>query len=64
VVERFNRTIQEECIKRSDELYYDEGAFEKKLTKYIYWYNYKRPHYALGYLSPMQFINSNIPKSG
>lgn len=64
VVERFNRTIQEECIKRSDELYYDESAFEKKLTKYLYWYNNKRPHYALGYMSPMQFINSGIPKSG
>jgi putative transposase len=64
VVERFNRTVQEEFIKRSDELYHDTKAFEKKLTKYLYWYNYKRPHYALGYLSPMQFINSSIPKSG
>ena len=64
VVERFNRTIQEECIKRSDELYYDIPAFEKKLTKYLYWYNHKRPHYALGYMSPIQFINSSIPKSG
>lgn len=64
VVERFNRTVQEECIARSDELYCDEGAFEKSLTKYLYWYNYKRPHYALGYMSPIQFINSSIPKSG
>ena len=64
VVERFNRTIQEECIKRSDELYYDPDAFEKRLTKYLYWYNNKRPHYALGYMSPIQFINSSIPKSG
>jgi transposase InsO family protein len=63
-VERFNRTIQEECIKRADELYYDENAFEKKLAKYLYWYNYKRPHCALGYVSPIQFINSSIPKSG
>jgi len=63
VVERFNRTIQEECIKRSDELYYDTKAFEKKLTRYLYWYNHKRPHYALGYVSPIQFINSSIPKS-
>jgi transposase InsO family protein len=62
IIERFNRTVQEECIGRSDELYYDMIAFEKVLTKYLYWYNYKRPHYALGYMSPMQFINSNIPK--
>ena len=64
IVERFNRTIQEECIRRSDELYYDTEAFEKKLTKYLYWYNNKRPHYALGYMSPIQFINSRFPKSG
>ncbi len=64
VVERFNRTIQEECINRSSEIYYDELAFEKKLTKYLYWYNYKRPHSSLGYKSPVQFINSSIPKSG
>lgn len=63
VVERFNRTVQEECIRRSDELYYDLKEFEKRLTKYLYWYNNLRPHHALGYLSPVQFINSNIPKS-
>ena len=63
VIERFNRTIQEEFIRRSDELYYDLESFERKLVKYLYWYNYKRPHHALKYLSPMQFINSQIPKS-
>lgn len=62
VVERFNRTVQEEFIKRNDEIYYDLDKFEKKLIKYLYWYNNKRPHYALGYLSPMQFIKSNSPK--
>jgi transposase InsO family protein len=63
VVERFNRTIQEEMIKRSDELYYNQESFKEKLTKYLLWYNYKRPHYSLNYLSPMQFINQKIPKS-
>jgi hypothetical protein len=64
VVERFNRTVQEECINRSDEIYYDIPAFEEKLTKYLYWYNYQRPHQALQYLSPMTFIQTKIPKSG
>lgn len=63
VVERFNRTVQEEFIKRNDEIYYDLDKFEDKLTKYLYWYNYKRPHHSLGYISPIQFINSNFPKS-
>lgn len=64
VVERFNRTIQEECINRSDEIYYDVSAFEKQLTKYLYWYNYQRPHAALHYVSPITFIQTKIPKSG
>jgi len=63
VVERFNRTIQEEFINRNDEIYFDSEAFQVKLTKYLNWYNTKRPHVALNYLSPMQFIQSNFPKS-
>lgn len=64
VVERFNRTIQEECIKRSDEIYYNVEAFDKKLIQYLYWYNYKRPHASLNYMSPITFIQSKIPISG
>jgi putative transposase len=63
VVERFNRTIQEEFINRSDEIYFDLEAFEGKLTGYLDWYNNKRPHASLGYLSPMQFINNSFPES-
>lgn len=62
VVERFNRTVQEEFIKRSDELYFDIEAFEGKLHNWLNWYNQKRPHYALKYMSPMQFINTKIPE--
>ncbi|PIZ97266.1 MAG: hypothetical protein COX79_02865 [Candidatus Levybacteria bacterium CG_4_10_14_0_2_um_filter_36_16] len=62
-IERFNRTIQEEFILRSDEIYYDQVAFAKKLTEYLYWYNYKRPHASLKYMSPMDFIETKIPKS-
>lgn len=64
VVERFNRTVQEECIKRSDEMYYNQAFFKQKLIKYLHWYNHQRPHYSLNYLSPIQFINQKIPKSG
>ena len=62
-IERFNRTIQEEFILRNDEIYYDHKAFAKKLTDYLYWYNYKRPHASLRYMSPMDFIQTKIPKS-
>ena len=62
VVERFNRTIQEEFINRNDEIYFDLEAFQVKLSGYLNWYNYKRPHASLGYLSPMQFVQTNFPK--
>ena len=64
VVERFNRTVQEEFINRNDEIYYDLEAFEDKLTNYLNWYNTKRPHHSLKYMSPVQFINQQIPKCG
>ena len=63
IVERFNRTIQEEFINRNDEIYFDLEAFQDKLSGYLNWYNNKRPHASLGYLSPMQFINNNFPES-
>ena len=62
-IERFNRTIQEEFILRNDEIYYDLDAFSIKLTEYLYWYNHKRPHSSLNYMSPMSFIQSKSPKS-
>lgn len=61
-IERFNRTVQEEFILRNDEIYYDQKAFTRKLQKYLFWYNYQRPHSSLKYMSPMNFIESNIPK--
>lgn len=64
VVERFNRTVQEECINRSDILYYDLTKFQEELTEYLQWYNYRRPHASLNYASPVNFLKSNIPISG
>jgi len=60
VVERFNRTIQEEFINRSDEIYFDEKLFNHKLNKYLSWYNTKRPHSSLGYQSPQQFMQARV----
>lgn len=62
-IERFNRTIQEEFILRNDEIYYDTLAMQRKLTKYLFWYNYQRPHRSLNYMSPIAFIETKIPKS-
>jgi hypothetical protein len=65
VVERFNRTIQEEFIERNIHEIYDTNQFRVKLVKYLVWYNTKRPHYSLNYRTPVQYLTelTNIPKS-
>ena len=61
VVERFNRTIQEEFLVRQDEIDYDLNLFNQKLTNYLIWYNTKRPHQSLNYMTP-KFYTDNFPK--
>lgn len=61
VVERFNRTIQEEFLVRQDEISYDKNLFKQKLTNYLIWYNTKRPHQSLNYMTPKDYLNS-FPK--
>lgn len=64
VVERFNRTIQEECFNRSDEIFYDTEVFKQKLSKYLIWYNTKRPHHSLKLKTPIEVHNqlTTFPK--
>lgn len=58
VVERFNRTIQDEFINRSDEMYtQDWDRLNQKLEHYLTWYNTKRPHYSLNYMTPTQYLS-------
>lgn len=57
VIERFNRTVQEEFIERNDEYIYDKVKFNQKLTNYLIWYNTKRPHYSLGLISPTEYMH-------
>jgi len=56
VVERFNRTIQEEFIQRNDDIIFNTQKFNQKLTNYLIWYNTKRPHYSLGQISPTEYM--------
>lgn len=55
VVERFNRTIQEECIERFPEWQIDPEAGDRNLSQYLNWYNSTRPHASLNYLTPLKF---------
>jgi hypothetical protein len=60
VVERFNRTVQEEFINRCDELYFDLDTLSQKLTNYLNWYNTRRPHHALKLETPEGYLRKFI----
>jgi len=60
-IERFNRTIQDEFLTRSDDLFIgDLVQFEERLNHYLFWYNTKRPHQSLKLLSPTQYLQQFI----
>ena len=54
-LERFNRTIQEQCVYwHTDEL--DElENFNRKLMDYLIWYNTEKPHRGIGSVPPLRF---------
>lgn len=52
-IERVNRTIQEECL---DELPNSVFKINCELKKYLRYYNYKRVHGGINYLTPMQVV--------
>lgn len=58
VIERFNRTLKDEFLKVSKAIRGDILLLDKHLEKWLNWYNQKRPHYSLGYQSPMSFFNN------
>ena len=52
-IERFNRTLQEECI---DKVERDVKKINCALRKYLRYYNYERVHGGINYLIPMQVV--------
>lgn len=57
VLERFNRTIQEEFIEATDidPLFVDD--FNRKLLDWLIEYNSNRPHQTLDYKSPLEYLD-------
>ena len=56
-VERLNRTTQEEFYLRHKSLLWDDiEMFNRKLIKWLWWYNTSRPHWSLNLLSPLDFF--------
>ena len=60
--ERFNRTIQEEFIDYHEGELLDSTSFNVKLLTHLLWHNTERPHWSLGFKSPIQFITHHYPK--
>ena len=54
-VERFNRTIQEECIYRIPK---SLSSYKKAIPEYIHYYNYERPHMGINMLTPNEVMRS------
>lgn len=52
-IERFNRTIQEECLDRIE---HSIRSFKVALPKYLHWYNTERTHMGINYQSPLDLV--------
>lgn len=52
--ERFNRTLEEEFIQLGN-FHSDPEIFNRKLTEWLIEYNFRRPHMALNYQTPLEF---------
>jgi transposase InsO family protein len=60
-IERFNRSISEDCIMLNRALLRDDvHAFNLKLVDWLIWYNTRRPHESLGQVSPLRYILSSL----
>lgn len=52
-LERFNRTLQEECLSRTPETL---KAFKKSIPEYLHYYNTERLHMGINLKTPIQMI--------
>jgi putative transposase len=57
-IERFNRSIQEECLDKQERT---PEAFNRALKKYIPWYNNERHHFGLKLKTPAQILKEVVP---
>jgi len=58
-IERFNRTIQEECLGRYLDFRIPNNQIQIKLNKYLEFYNVKRVHLGLQYRTPTEMLQSS-----
>ena len=58
-IERFNRTVQEECLDLHQRTVY---AYNRALRTYLPWYNTKRHHFGLNLDTPLQKLTESASK--
>jgi len=54
-LERFNRTLQEECLKDIPKTL---RAYRKAIPEYVHYYNNERLHLGINLKTPMQVVTS------
>lgn len=54
-LERFNRTIQEECLRRTPR---SLSNYQKAISEYLHYYNTERPHLGLQMRTPLEVVQS------
>lgn len=54
-LERFNRTIQEQCISRLPRRL---SVWRREIPEYLHWYNEERLHMGLNYKTPLEVMRS------
>ncbi len=57
-IERFIRSIKTECIRRTAILFISDAR--KQIDNYIKYYNYKRLHSAIFYITPYDILTGRI----
>ena len=60
-IERFNRTLQEECI---DKVNTDVKSINCALKKYLQYYNYERLHMGINLKTPSQLLINSVQAIG
>ena len=58
-IERYNRTLQEECIDYHEDIIHDDVLMNEQLVGWNLYYNGKRRHHSLGLKSPLQYFVDN-----
>ena len=56
VVERFNRTLNEQFILPNLHLIHSNKEFSSKLSEFLIFYNNQRPHQTLSNMTPLQYL--------